>query len=228
MKKLFYMLIFAFFATFSRHASADLKSDAACLKVAKTPKVMISLIFNPLEYDMTKNNRTLTRLHAQINPGTKPSSDLNGLSTYDLKTDLNFHLESKPLFFNSFCTYPTEINLTFEYTNPFIYISRNLKEGSCTYNLTLYHEQTHQQINREVLEYYMPEIRQAFLTAVKDHPMVTSTSETEDRTAYFTEVYRQAINPILEKITAEIKAEQAKLDSKENYRYEHSVCFGKD
>ncbi len=232
MKKIFYVLIFTSFAIFSETSAADDATEEMCRGMAQEAEVEILTSYGKLRYDFSKNNRNLTRMHLRQYGGRlAPGKHVHGLATYDLATEVSFKLYQKTFADGSVCLYPYDIVLSISVQNPTIYISKDLEENSCTYQLAMHHEQTHQQINQEVLESYLPIIKSRFLETVKAEPFVSSPNndinmeaEQED----LKERYFSVLNPLLEEIKNEIQREQAKLDSAENYDYEQTVCRVRD
>lgn len=224
MKNLFYMLIFTFFST---TVYAQTAAETACRKVMRPPEIEISASYGKLKYDFSKNNRTLTRMHLRQYGGNVPTGKfVHGLATHDLTTEINFKLRKNTLPSGFVCVYPANIELKIGIKNPTIYISKDLKEGSCLYQIAMRHEQTHQQINTEALEHYLPLLQKRFLAAVKKNALLSSRSDINLTLAQdkFKDKYLQALNLVLDEIETEVNTEQAKLDSEENYEYEASLC----
>lgn len=227
MKKLFYTLIFFGFAFFSE-AHAENNLNARCKPFIEKPKVTVKVVFEQLKYDNSKVSRTLARMHKEMFQGELIEGyRVNGLTPYQLATELFFTVGKKTFNDGVTCFFPVEVNLLLTLKDPTIYIERNLEPGTCAYNVTLRHEQTHEQINVEILEHYLPIIKDRFLAAVKkyslasrpadDVPLQTVQNSLEKK-------YLNAINPILDEMNNEINKEQSKLDTKEQYDYEQSLC----
>ncbi len=224
MKNLFYILIFASGIFFSVPATA---ADQVCQKIVRPPEVTVAVSYDRLKYDTSNNNRSLTRMHLRHYGGKLQSGrQVHSLATYDLKTKISFKVVKNTQPNGVVCVYPTDIELHIEMKNPVIYLSKDLNADSCVYEVALRHEQTHQQINVEALEYYMPIIQQRFLDAVKANPFMSSKSDINMTLAKenFNKSYLASINPVLEELQNEINTEQAKLDSIENYDYEAALC----
>lgn len=227
MKKLFDVLIFAnlFFCAVS--AQAKTSAESLCLQNASKPEVIIEVSYGALKYDFSKNNKTLTRMHVRNYGGiVAPGKQVHGLASYDLATEITFQLQKSSFSNKTTCIYPLYVTLKVGVQNPTIYISRNLKEGSCAYQVALRHEQTHQQINAEIFEAYLPQIEQTFLNVVSQNALISSESDIDMAQVQKTlqAKYLEALDPVIEEIKSTIKQEQAKLDSIENYNYEESIC----
>lgn len=227
MKKLFYILIFLSFAFFSTFADAA-NMNIRCKPFVSNPKVTIKAVFEPLRYDFSRAPRTLENMHRKEYGGsTHEGYRINGLTPYNLKTNLDFSMLKKTFRDGVTCFYPGEITLVLTFQDPVIYIARSVKKGTCEYNVTMRHEQTHEQINLEAFEYYLPKLKEAFLKAVKKYavagrPKDDVSLETVQKSLL--KKYRDAIDPILKELDEEIEREQEKMDSLEHYNYETSLC----
>lgn len=227
MKKLFYILIFLSFACFSNFADAA-NMNVRCKPFVSNPKVTIKAVFEPLRYDYSRASRTLEDMHRKEYGGqTHEGYHINGLTPYNLKTTLEFDILKRVFRDGVTCFYPGEITLVLTFQDPVIYIARSLKKGSCTFNVTMRHEQTHEQINVEALEYYLPKIKDSFLAAVKKYAVAGR--EKDDITLEAVQKslqkkYFDAINPILKELEDEVGREHEKFDNLENYNYETSLC----
>lgn len=227
MKKLFYVLIFSFICHFSDAGAATVaEAEKKCRSVMRYPQVSISFSYNKLRYDHSKNSRTLARLSKRSGRPVTPGHQVNGLATYDFEMNLDFTVAKDVLSDGIVCLFPEKVILRFELKDPVIYLSRNLKPNSCLYNIALRHEQTHQQITTEVVEHYLPIIRERFLNTVENHSLVSSVDDVNLELARdsLRQRYLSVINPLIDEIQNEINREQSKLDSSENYEYEASLC----
>ena len=227
MKKLFYTLIFLSFTCFSNFAGAA-NMNVRCKPFVKSPNVTIKAVFEPLRYDYSRAPRTLENMHrkeygGEIHEGYR----INGLTPYNLKTTLEFNVLKKVFRDGVTCFYPGEISLVLTLKDPVIYIARSIKKGTCEYNVTMRHEQTHEQINVEALEHYLPKIKDAFLKAVKKYAVAGRAQDDVTLEAVqksLQKKYFDAINPLLKELEEEIGREQNKFDTKEQYNYESSLC----
>ena len=106
------------------------------------------------------------------------------------------------------------------------YLSKDMDKNSCRYQVALRHEQTHQQINAEALDYYLPLIQKQFVAAVKDFPFISASYDVNLKLAQeqFKDKYLQGVNSLLEEMKNEINNEQSKLDNQSQYDYEQALC----
>lgn len=155
-----------------------------------------------------------------------PGKHVTGMAANDFEWGMELRLQKNSLSDNTSCVYPAEVTLTLDIKNPTIYIAKDLEAGSCPYNIAMRHEQTHQQINIQVLEHYLPLIQARFIEVIKNDSLISQPFDINMTLAQetFKRRYLAAIQPLLDEMHAEIAAEQAKLDSTENYDYEQSLC----
>ena len=227
MKKLFYILIFLSFACFSNFAVAA-NMNVRCKPFVSNPKVTIKAVFEPLRYDFSRAARTLENMHRKEYGGqTHEGYRINGLTPYNLKTTLEFNVLKKVFKDGVTCYYPGQVSLVLTFKDPVIYIARGVRKGSCEYELTMRHEQTHEQINLEAVEYYLPKIKDRFIATVKKYAVAGRAKD--DLSLEFVQEslqkkYLDALTPLLNELEAEITREQNKFDSKEHYNFESSLC----
>jgi hypothetical protein len=232
MKKVFYIVFFINFTFFSSLANASGDFKKMCLQSMRNPELVITTSYGNLEYDNTKSRRTITRMHKNQHKNRAPVQGLlNGLSTFEYALNIKFNLKKQTLYSGVTCVYPSKVTLNIGAgENPKIYIAKDYKEGTCMYDLVLRHEQTHQQINQSVLEYYLPIIKERMLEVVRknavagknyDISMGMAKNELKDK-------YLVAMEAILDEIRAETEAEQMKLDNDKNYDYESNICANKN
>jgi len=121
---------------------------------------------------------------------------------------------------------PDTINIYIGFRNPVIYLANDLKPDSCLYHLVVRHEKTHQQINVNALEYFIPLIYNRIkLMAKQMKPLyVDSEDKFKAGTDEMTAFYAKQINALVEEFKNEILEEQRKLDNRQNYAYESAVC----
>jgi len=218
MKKLFFVLTFLFFSSFNVWADD-------CSSIPFDPQITVSYSFGNLTYDKSKSISEITFLSRKINQN-ESSSFAEGLSTVDVNFRVSVTTMTQPVGSNKFCVIPNQIDVFIGLTNPVIYLANSLIEGSCKYNIVLRHEQTHQQINKTTLEYYLPIFKAAVTNILKKNSAIpiNNTSQIESVTKNLTEKYNKTLLPLVNFIKKEISQEQLKLDNQVNYKYEYKLC----
>ncbi len=221
MKKLFFILTLnTYIALLSTKALAF-----DCSQIQTIPSIEFSTSYGKLRYDTTKNNQQITAI-AKTYGISEKGLFAAGLATINVNFEVSINTLGKIYGENNICVIPTNINIYIGYSDPVIYISKNLAKNSCKYNVVLRHEQTHHQINKNALEYFLPLFHDAIkkiITSVK--PINVNTAEEIDlATTELTQTYNRKISPLIEVFKNELLIEQSKLDNHENYQHEEEIC----
>ncbi len=216
MKKIFFILIFLIFPTLA---------FGACPKITSAPKIELYTSYGKLRYDFSQNNKEITKL-AERQGIIEKGLFASGLSTINVNMDITLKTVGDIIGKYDFCVYPTAIKLSVYFSDPTIYISKQLIPNSCEYNVVLRHEQTHQQINKAALDYFLPLFDEAAKKiALSIKPInVKSLSEIDKASAELTEEYNKKFSPLLEFFKQELLKEQLKLDNQANYQHENILC----
>lgn len=221
MKKLFFILTFAFcLPLINTQAQAF-----DCSQIQSIPSVEFSTSYGKLRYDTTKNNQQVTAIAGSYGIAEK-GLFAAGLATINVNFEISINTLGKIYGENNICVIPTNINIYIGYSDPVIYISKNLTPETCKYNVVLRHEQTHQQINKNALDYFLPLIQDAIKKIIPTvKPLnVSNTEEIDIATTELTQTYNRKIAPLIEVFKNELLKEQSKLDNHENYQHEEEIC----
>ena len=219
MKKLFFILIFSIF-----FASSSLSSE--CDSIAFYPKIEMFSSYGKLQYDTSKNISQITDIANKYGLIEK-NLFASGLATVDISTDISTETIGQPQKNGMICVYPTKVRLFLGFSNPLIYISNTLKPKSCEYNVVLRHEQTHQFINKEMLDYFLPLFRTAITQIVINTPpiQISSINQVDEASRFLTEEYNKQLLPLVDFFKQEMIYEQRHLDNTQNYIHEKSLCL---
>lgn len=217
MKKLFFILISFFYLSGS--------ALAACPEVVPLPKIKLLSSYGKLRYVSDKDNRQITDL-AAVHGIIEQGIFAYGLSTVQIHMDVSLKAIGDSVAEYDICVYPTIVELSIYFSDPTIYISNQLAPDSCEYNVVLRHEQTHQQINKAALDYFLPLFNSAAQKiAASIKPInVSNISDIDAASNELTEKYNQKLRPLLKYFKQQLLNEQLKLDNKVNYQHENSLC----
>ena len=196
-----------------------------CSQIKSIPSVEFSTSYGKLRYDKSKNNLEITNIAKQY--GIKEKGLFAaGLATINVNFEVSVNTLGKIYGPKNICVVPTNINIYIGFSDPVIYLSKNLRPGSCKYNVVLRHEQTHQQINKNALEYFLPLFQEAIYKIIPTvSPINVEDSNAIDQaTTQLTQIYNQKITPLIEVFKAELLSEQGKLDNLDNYQHEEEIC----
>ena len=219
MKKLFFILIFTPF--FCTNALAE-----NCQDIKIFPQIEIFSSYGKLYYNTSNNIEQITA-YAKKYGLTEGGLFASGLATVDIATDISTNTIGSFQNNGTLCVYPTKATLFIGLSNPTIYISKDLKPESCEYKVVLRHEQTHQYINKEMLDYFLPLFKEAFTKIIHQTPaiQITSINQVDAASQQLTNQYNKKILPLIEFFKKEMIKEQGHLDNKSNYLREKNLCF---
>lgn len=203
------------------------KNSAAgpCDSLKIDPEVHFSTSYGKLIYDFSRNREEITN----ISSGTEfqeSGAFLSGLATVNIEKEAEVGAITEIVGNNVICVLPKKINVYVGLSNPKIYISRDLKKDSCTYNVVMRHEQTHQRINKTALDYFIPIFKEAAERMARKLKPVQISSYAEMDAAsrrLSVEMYNQ-FEKIVNAFKKELASEQSKLDNRSNYANEEKIC----
>ena len=221
MKKLFFILtISSFFYFFSTTSQA-----ADCSEYQSVPQIIFGSSYGKLRYDTSLDNQGITQIAKNYNTIEK-GLFASGLATVNvkLKIDLETYTEIRSDY--DICVIPDKLHVFIGFVDPVIYISNELPRDSCEYNVVLRHEQTHQQINKSSLDYFIPLFQDAIEKIAGTVPPrhIGSLSEADAATELLIKSYNRKIAPLVNVFKKELLLEQAKLDNSANYEHEKQIC----
>lgn len=222
MKKLLIILTFLLGYTIN---SAIAEASNLCKTPKGMPVINITTSYGKLIYNTSFTTSQITELS-----GTSGHSEqgvfASGLATIKIGKEYALGSGVEALDNDSFCVYPAKIDIFIGYSNPVIYISKELPRGSCQYNLVVRHEQTHQRINKTALEYFLPKFKKAAQKIAED--IKPQRAYDHQKVASITQDMIQEVATKLDKVIAifekELQIEQGKLDNKLNYSMEDNIC----
>lgn len=219
MKKLFFILTTLFLLPSYAFCNDE------CSNIQINPKIKLLSSYGKLTLDNSKTKENLTQItkqHIFVENGIFA----NGLSVSDIIFDITLKTHIHKVNNSTFCVLPKEITLFLGIQNPIIYISNQLKENSCEYNIVLNHEKTHQQINKKTLEYYLPLFKNTSTSIIKNiKPLsIKNNNDIDKVTNDYIEIYNKKLIHLVNFIKEEISNQQKKLDNPDNYKYEKSLC----
>ena len=218
MKILFFILTFTIF--FPKYSLA-----IDCSDIDVNPQITVRYSFGKLSYDYSKNVAEITKMANDFNL-VENNNFAEGLSTSNINFDISIKTSAHPIGIKRFCVVPSQVDILLGLNNPVIYISNSLKKDSCKYNLVLRHEKTHQQINKTVLEYYLPIFKAAVTKIIQKNSAseINDTNLLESKTRELSQKYSSQIKPLVDFIKKETSNEHLKLDNPANYTFEGQLC----
>lgn len=232
MKKIFFTLttVFSLFfgisLSFAQVSELQvLDENVICDKLNYVPEIAFTTSYGKLTYNMDLGHKPLTDLGQSLGIVEK-GLFAAGLATVGVNWELGVDTISRVLDENDICVIPVKVNIFIGYENPVIYISKDLKPETCEYNIVLRHEQTHQQINKLALEYFVPRLKKAVEAIAKDvKPVgIERLSQIDETNEQISKEYIREISPLVEHFKKELLKEHGKLDNQANYDHESDMC----
>ena len=223
MKKLFFILTVLLGTSLSVEAAAFNR----CAELKPQPRLSFYTSYGKLEYDFSKDQMGITKVGMSYGVIEK-GIFANGLATGTVKWEVDVSSEGREGRNGEICAYPVEIKFYLGFADPKIYVSRDLRKGSCMYDLVLRHEQTHQQINVKALEYFIPLFEQALKKISQEIPAelvgAMNRAALSRGSEKIADAYSKRIEPLINVFKKELEIEQGKLDNASNYAFENSIC----
>ena len=205
--------------------TAPMAKAMDCSQIKSIPSVEFSTSYGKLRYDKSKNNLEITNIAKQY--GIKEKGLFAaGLATINVNFEVSVNTLGKIYGPKNICVVPTNINIYIGFSDPVIYLSKNLRPGSCKYNVILRHEQTHQQINAAALRYFLPKLKESIVAIIKNTPAIEIKNKRDgDRaTQDLIKAYMRQMEPLVDYFKKELLREQKKLDNHKNYQMEGDLC----
>ena len=188
------------------------------------PIIDITYNYGELRYDTTKTSAELEKIHDKSKP---IYGQMHGLTQTSPKLLIETKINGQQIN-DKACFYPERVKISISYS-PILYIMKDLKPGSCKFNLTLRHEQTHLDISHLALKEFAKKLKKQVPLIVKDiGPLVKNLSNENDDTKQaakeINQAYNKQIEVLFELFKKTLEEENGKIDNAENYSFESSLC----
>ena len=186
--------------------------------------VEINYDYGELEYDTSKSTEEMAKLFSAHNSGRIPENTVNGLTVQNGYFRLTLDIDNRTIRRGYKCYYPSKITVDTGFKDTTIYIANRLKSGSCRFELTKRHEQTHLALGKAGLDAQIALIRKMLPAIVKKHGAIVSEESKDVVEQELFDAYNNEINQLRQMMNDATNAEQQKLDTKENYIRETALC----
>ncbi len=196
----------------------------ACNEVDFVPELVFSSSYGQLQYDFSKSKEYISQIAHQN--GQEENFVAGGLAVATLEMSVKLDSVSSYKQKNNVCVAPKKVYVFIGFQDPTIYVANHLKQGECRFNVTLRHEQAHMQINKKALEHYLPEFKAAINDIIKTiKPLnIGNLADSKQANEYLNYQYYTKIKEYVEKFNEILRQEQRRLDNKENYAFESTLC----
>lgn len=218
MKKIFFILTLILIPF--RVLASDICGD-----YIPSPEIKFMTSYGRLTYNRSKSKQELTKIGKEYGI-VEQGLFASGLALVSVIYRVSANTVRKKNRAGTYCVMPVDVEVFVGYQDPEILLSRELKEGSCEYNVVLRHEQTHQQINTAALRYFLPKLKESIEAIVRNTPPIEirNKNDSEKATQDLINAYMRQLSPLIEFFKKELLREQKKLDNHKNYQMEGNLC----
>ena len=223
-KKIF--VVSVAFLEFLGTAYADELQDK-CKEIYRKnpPEVNITYNYGKLKFDNSKTTEELDELYNEINPGEN-AKNIHGLTHLSPQEVTVVTTNSQMISADKLCFYPGKIEINIWY-DPVIFIAKSLEIGSCRFNVTLRHEQTHLDLGHHALYLFAKSLKGAVPHILSQVSPIVEDMKTADApkiTQNMTETYQNLVKMYFEKFKNWQQKYNGMIDTLENYAAESKLC----
>ena len=200
-----------------------------CSLIDFQPEINIKTSYGQLIHDLSNSTQSINTMAKQSGLHAEGGIFAEGLATVEMKYGVVLsEIKLKNIGNNEACIIPTKIDVVLGYSNPVIYVSNNYDKHSCRFGVILRHEQTHQRINKLLLDYFLPLAEDGILRAINDVQSISTPTDSQEiikaRINEMSEHYMDRLSPIVNELEVIRAAEHKKLDNTSNYQFEWELC----
>lgn len=162
-----------------------------------------------------------------LRPPSPGLARVPGLTVAKYALNKDFRISwSRPFLSSRLCLWVDSVDIEFAYSGLDVYVSKDYPQHSCEWAHIYRHEMEHVEVHRRLHQQYAALMARALVGAAgpptRNNPASVESAEAGQR--LIDKVITQATEPLFERFQAELAAEQAKLDTPENYRLMQGLC----
>lgn len=140
----------------------------------------------------------------------------------DLRWFINYKIEE---YRDGICFWVASVDVELAYRQLDVFIAAEYEPGSCQYEAVLDHEKEHVQVAQSIMGPYAQQIYASLTTLSIPTPDLPSVADSpEAARAQVNEVFRRLLMPVRERMYLVLRAQQAEVDTRENYRRTFRQC----
>lgn len=216
-----FVIVFSVLGFLPAVQAASYKQDVKkCTDIMNENPAEVEVIYNfgEVKYDFSKAEKEIPVPEYGKDDGGR----IQGLTEFEPHFGVETITTASPLSEGRQCFYPKKVTAKIWY-NPIVYIAKGLQKGSCRYNLTLRHEQTHLDIGHQIMLMFAQALKvQIPLILERVGPQVSrSGSEVMKQTG---DTYNKQIVELNDVFVNALLQKNQEIDKKENYDREDQLC----
>lgn len=188
----------------------------------RAPQVELVVDDPPVTQDFSQPFAALHRRTGARPPDPRGGQLHLGLTIVGLafNSEINFEMTSG---LAGVCLRPRTIRLTLRHSLHQVMIASEVPRGSCLFQEVLAHEMRHVAVNRQTLATYAPRVREAAVQWAAG--AVARGGDAQMLAVSLRDQLGAAVKPVLDRLNATRRSQQAAVDSPEEYRRLSASCF---
>ncbi len=192
----------------------------------KEPKISIEPLYATPNYDDSVTLRQISQLGDQPDTSTSKHEIPVGLTTASLTFKTSFEVASnRHMLESTYCAQISKFTLNFGFDNVRVYLARELPQNSCGYQLVRTHESRHVAVDREIINIYLPQLKELLTNKLRDIGVTRTTSPAMARSRLQDEI-SDFIQTLSNKVAQTREDQQKLIDTPEEYRRLSTECNG--
>ena len=227
--KICVMILFMVAMPLAASAAPSRFAKNQCKKEARTnpPKIEVVYNYGELKIDHTHTAEELAEIMKKMYPSAPENNHkINGLTRLSPYISVESGVVEKQMGEN-LCYYPESVKLYIGY-KPVVYIREDLPEGTCRYNVTMRHEQTHLDIGDLSMQQFLQKIQVIFPRIVKEAGVVIKSADDNvnavDASTELNDLYHKRVSGRFDVFVSEMVNQQIRIDTTDSYDFEGSLC----
>ena len=198
-----------------------------CKNVMKENPPKISVVYNlgDIVYDFSKSSEEIEKLYLSVHKEKSSDANIFGLTEFSPMFEVYSKVDYVNIANGSLCFYPTKVNIRLGYKSPnVVNIANTIEKGSCNFRRVLRHEFAHLEIARRGLFLLARTVKKNINKIIEDTGPKISDLAPDKVAKELNDEYQDRILPHFAMFQSLMNEEQAKLDTKENYLKEQTIC----
>lgn len=194
------------------------------------PRVEAYLSYDPPVYNGNYTSASLKKSLQKDDPDTthtKETGLLMGVTTSKTSGGTLVHFSSLIDRSGNACVYPSRIVMNIRY-DAGVFIASEIKELSCSYKITMAHENQHVRYDIQTLNEYLPKIQMEMMYYLKSFGYQgrgpVRRGDVDAVQKQITAEIMRAAEPMFERMRQVRRTRQESLDTTESYRKQGEIC----
>lgn len=197
---------------------------ASCNIKRPPPQIQFEELRQQTRFDHSKSSSQIAAIasrHRQEN--SYKNHKVRGFTFYRLSSGVELTFSGKIFKNNMHCLYIKSAKFKVGFRKMDVFIDRKYPKGSCAYKAILDHENTHVSINNTAFTAFLPILQPVLKQAVERMP-VRRSYNSKRATVQMRDDVLATMNEMIDRFSATLKKQHAKIDTIESYRQVRDKC----